>query len=127
MTTVSINAHLSQAAFGRRQDPFHPGIAFYCHAQSPAKGLEHGFDDVMAIPTAQIVNVQGQEGMIDEALEKLIEEIDIKITYPRAGTLPGTQAPAGRNNRAPPARAPHPTAHRPVHSGGYLACRSGPW
>src|SRR5918992_598385 len=87
MTTVSINAHLSQAAFGRRQDPFHPGIAFYCQAQSPAKGLKYGFDDVMAISAAQIINVQGHEGMIDEALEELIEQIDIKITYPRTREL----------------------------------------
>ena len=41
----------------------------------------------MAIPTAQIVNVQGQEGMIDEALEEFIEQIDIKIAYPRAREL----------------------------------------
>src|SRR5213080_3582346 len=87
MTTVSIKAHLSQAAFSRRQDLFHPGIAFYGHAQSPAKGLKYGFDDVMAIPAAQIVNVQGHEGMIGEALEELIEQIDIKIAYPRAREL----------------------------------------
>src|SRR5918999_4211552 len=87
MTTVSINAHFSQATFGRRQEPFHPGIAFYCHAQSPAKGLKYGFDDVMAVSTAQIVNVQGHEGMVDEALEEVIEQVHIKITYPCAREL----------------------------------------
>ena len=48
------------------------------HAQCAPKGLEHGFNLVMRIHAAQIVDVQSYLGVIDEALEKLHEQIYVK-------------------------------------------------
>ena len=40
---------------------------------------------VVAVVPAQIVDVQGHQGMVDETLEELLEQIDIKTADTGAG------------------------------------------
>ena len=70
--------HRLQAALGGGHDAAHAIIMLNGHAQCAPKGLEHGFNLVMRIHAAQIVDVQGDLGVIDEALEKLHEQVNIK-------------------------------------------------
>jgi hypothetical protein len=44
----------------------------YRHAQGAAKGLEHGLGLMVGIVAAQIVDMQGHPGVIDQALEELM-------------------------------------------------------
>jgi len=57
----------------------------YRHAQRAAEGLEHGFDLVVRIHTTQVVDVQGDLGVVDEALEEFHEQIHVKAADAGAG------------------------------------------
>ena len=59
----------AQRAFGGRHGALHARIRFNGHAYRPAKSLEYRFNLVMGIVAAQIVDVQCDLGVIDEALE----------------------------------------------------------
>src|SRR5690606_41191048 len=50
-----------------------------------AEGFEHGFDLVVGVLALQIVDVQGHHGVVDEALEKLCKQVNIKSANDSAG------------------------------------------
>jgi hypothetical protein len=54
-------------------------IDFYCHTNSATERFENCLNLVMCIVAAQIVDVQGYFGMVNEALEKLVEQVYIEI------------------------------------------------
>ena len=57
----------------------HTWVLLNGHAHGATESLEHGFDLVMRIVAAHIVDVQRHLGVIDEALEEFIEQVNIKI------------------------------------------------
>ena len=59
-------------------------IDFYRHAQRPTKSLENGFNLVVRILAADVVDVQRDHRVIHKALKKFMEQIDVKVAY---GTL----------------------------------------
>ena len=54
-------------------------IKFKCHAHGTAKRLEYGFRNMMGVVAAQAVDMHGYLRMVDEALEELVQQVDIKI------------------------------------------------
>src|SRR5688572_18245014 len=83
----SVEELASEHALGRRRDIAEPRIAGHGHAQRAAEGLEDGLRDVVRIAPAQAVDVQRDQGMIDEALEELADEVHVEIRHPRARIL----------------------------------------
>lgn len=59
-----------QGSLGGRHDALHARVGRERHAQRAAKGLEHGFGDMVGIAPAQGVNVQRHLSVVDEALEE---------------------------------------------------------
>ncbi len=51
---------------------------FHSHAQCAAECLENRLDLMMRVAPANIVDVQGNEGVIDETLEKLAKQVDVE-------------------------------------------------
>ena len=49
------------------------------HAQGAAESLEDRFALVVRVLAAQVVDVQRDQGMVDEALEKLARQIDVEL------------------------------------------------
>src|SRR5690606_6752533 len=74
-----------QRAFGGRSNSGHTLVHFNRHAQGAAEGFEHGFDLVVGVLALQIVDVQGHHGVVDEALEKLCKQVNIKSANDSAG------------------------------------------
>ena len=58
------------------------------HAKSPAKGLEDGLALVMRILAFEVVDVDRDHGVIDKALEELVNEIEVELAH--HGSLPDT-------------------------------------
>src|SRR5690606_5828316 len=83
--TPMVPAILLQASLGGRHDTRHAGIGFYGHPQRPAKGLEYRLRLMVRIAPLEVVDMQRDQRMIDEALEKFIEQVDIELTDTRAG------------------------------------------
>ena len=54
------------------------------HAQGTTERFENCLRHVVRINAAQIVDVQRYRRRIDEALKKLMDQIDIEIADPRA-------------------------------------------
>ena len=65
--------------------PGHALIQLHRHAQRATEGLEHGFDLVVGVGATQVVDVQADQGVIDEALEEFLEQIHIETADHRAG------------------------------------------
>ncbi len=63
----------------------HARILRQGHAQGAAKGLEHGFSLVVAVVAAQVVDVQGDLGVVDEALEKLEKQVHVEAAHRARG------------------------------------------
>ena len=59
-------------------------IDFHRHAQRPPKSLENGFNLVVRILAADVVDVHRDHRVIHKALKKFMEQIDVKVAY---GTL----------------------------------------
>ena len=57
------------------------------HAQRPAERLEDGLRLVVRIRALQVVDVQGDLGVVDESLEELVQEIDIERAHARTDEL----------------------------------------
>ena len=76
-----------QTPLGRRHHALHARVYFDGHANSAAEGFENGFSNMMRIVTTQDVDVQCHLGVIDETLEKFVEQIDVELADPRAGKL----------------------------------------
>src|SRR5690554_5915342 len=71
-------------AFRGRYHTLITRIGFSGHAQRTSEGLEHRFTLVVRVFAAQVVNVQGNQRMIDETLEKLAGQVDVELTDVRA-------------------------------------------
>src|ERR1035437_3546688 len=69
---------------GRRNLSPNTQIRSQSHAQSASECLENCLTLVMCIVPVQIVNVQAYLGVIDETLEKFMDEVDVEI--PNQGT-----------------------------------------
>src|SRR3546814_1683781 len=65
-------------AFGRRHDAGVAWIERDGHAQGAAERLEYGFTLMMRIFAAQIVDMQGDQGVIDEALEEFACQVHVE-------------------------------------------------
>src|SRR5574343_18084 len=76
-----------QRPLGRRGNAGHARIWRNGHAQGAAKGLENRFRLVVGIFTPQVIDVQGHAGVVNQALEKFAEQIDIKGTDHGAGEI----------------------------------------
>lgn len=68
-----------QTAFRRRGHTLHAFIVFKRHAYGAAKGLEYRFCNVVRIVATQVVDVQGDVSMINEALKELCKQINIEL------------------------------------------------
>src|SRR5690606_27630082 len=77
-------AHL-QRTLGRGDAIAHARVDFHGHAQGATEGLEHGLDLVVGVDATQVVDVQGHQGMVDEALEELLEQVHIEAADDCAG------------------------------------------
>ena len=66
-------------------DAGHARVEFDRPAQGAAEGLEHGFGDVVGVAAAQVVDVQGDQGVVDEALEEFAEQVHVELADPGAG------------------------------------------
>src|SRR5471030_1715807 len=73
-----------QAALGRRDGAGGALVERGRHAQRAAEGLEHGLALVVRVSAAQIVDVQRDERVVDEAAEKLQGQVDVESAYHRA-------------------------------------------
>ena len=78
-------AHDLQAPLGGRHDPFAARIKLQRHAQGPTERLEDRLGLVMGVFTLQIVDMQRYLSMINESVEELTEQIDIKPPHTTAG------------------------------------------
>lgn len=58
--------------------PGHAVIDLNRHAQCAAESLEHGFDLVVGVGAAQVVDVQADKRVVDETLEEFLEQVDVK-------------------------------------------------
>src|SRR3546814_13241718 len=65
-------------SFGRRHDAGVAWIERDGHAQGAAERLEYGFTLMMRIFAAQIVDMQGDQGVIDEALEEFACQVHVE-------------------------------------------------
>ena len=54
-------------------------IGFNRHAQGAAKGLEYRLGLMVRIVAAQVVDMHRDLGVIDQALEKFADQIDIEL------------------------------------------------
>src|SRR3546814_17836346 len=70
-------------AFGRRHDAGVAWIERDGHAQGAAERLEYGFTLMMRIFAAQIVDMQGAQGWIDEALEEFACQVHVERSEER--------------------------------------------
>ena len=61
-----------------------PADRAYSHAQRPRERLEYRLALVMRVVAAQIVDVQGDQGVVGEALEELVREVDVEGADHRA-------------------------------------------
>src|SRR5882672_471917 len=69
----------SERALGRRDGPGGALVALGGHAQRTGERLEHRLALVVGVVAAQVVDVQRHLGVIDEALEKLVHQVDIEL------------------------------------------------
>src|SRR5581483_7153060 len=79
----ALNAQ-SERPLGRGYDAPRPRIRRHRHAQCACERLEYGLRLVMRIRAAQVVEVHGHEGVIDESLEEFVREIDVERADQRA-------------------------------------------
>ena len=59
-------------------------VGFDRHAQGTPERLEHGFDNMMRIRAADHIDVHRHHRVIDETLEKFVEQVDVEIPDPCA-------------------------------------------
>ena len=90
----------SEAALGRRDRACGARIQLCRHAQRSAKRLEHGFALMVRVVAAQIVDMQGHQRVVDEALEKLMRQVDIELPDhgARKGHMKLESGPTGEIN-----------------------------
>ena len=69
-----------EGAFGGGDGAGSARIEFHRHAQCATERLEHGFCLMMRVAAGEIIDVQRYHGVIDEALEKLIDQVDVEFT-----------------------------------------------
>src|SRR5690606_11459388 len=70
-----------QGSLGRWNHVGAARIDFNRHAQRAAEGLEDRLDLVVRVDPAQVVDVQGHQRVVHEALEKFIEQVHIEATH----------------------------------------------
>lgn len=63
----------SQRAFGRWHPSRHALIVRHRHPQGTSKGFKNGFRLMVGVFAAQVVNMQGNHGMIDQAVKKFFK------------------------------------------------------
>ncbi len=71
-------------AFGGWHLTNHAWIRFNGHAQGATECLINSLDDVMRIAAAQGIDMHGYLGVVGEALEKFVEQINVEIADPSA-------------------------------------------
>ena len=86
-------SHDRSNAFGASQAPLVEGTSLHArieldrHAQRPPEGLECGLGLVVRVRALQIVDVQRDQRVIDEALEEFVNQIDVELADQRAREL----------------------------------------
>ena len=90
----------SEATLGRRNRAGGARIQLGRHAQRSAKRLEHGFALMVRVVAAQIVDMQSHQRVVDEALEKLMRQVDIELPDhgARKGHMKFKSGPTGEIN-----------------------------
>src|SRR3546814_14731857 len=84
MVVTGIFRAVLQDAFGGRHRATHAGVELKGHPQRAAEGLEDRFALVVGVDAAQIVDMQGDQGVIDQALEEFAGEVDVEVADARA-------------------------------------------
>lgn len=74
----------SEAALRRRNLPRRALVEFHRHPQRAAERLEHRLELMVRIDAAQIVDMQRDARVIDEAAEELDRQVDVERADPRA-------------------------------------------
>src|SRR5512143_1133651 len=79
-----------QRPLGRGDRSCGTRVDFDGHPQRPGKGLEDGLALVVRVVAAQVVDVQRDQRVIDEALEELVREVDVELAdhRPREAHVP---------------------------------------
>src|SRR5690554_3481366 len=80
-------AWASQAALGGGHLAGHAGVLLQGHAQGATEGLEDGLRLVVSVETLQVVDMQGDHAVVDEALEELPEQLGVQAADGGAGEL----------------------------------------
>lgn len=93
----------SEAPFGRWQGIAQTGVDSGGHAYRAAERLEYGFRNMMAVGSAQVVDVQGCLRVVNEALEEFMKQVDFKIPDmgPRKCDMVFQARPAGKIDHDP--------------------------
>ena len=116
--------HRLQNAFGGRYMVGCTGIDFHRHTQRPTKSLENGFNLVVRILAADVVDMQRDHRVIHEALEKFMEQIDVKVahrTFDELHVVIETRSTGEIHHHR---RAPHQEGHTRGRSDGCRSCRA---
>ena len=69
----------SERAFGRRNAARRTWINLASDAQRTGEGLEHGLGLMVGIVTSQCINMHRDSGMIDQALEEFVHQVNIEF------------------------------------------------
>ncbi len=67
--------------FGGRNMTRSARVDFHRHTQRAPKGFEYGFNLVVSILTADVIDVDRYHGVINKALKKFTKQIHIKIAH----------------------------------------------
>jgi len=81
----------SERTLGRRDHAGHARVQLKRHAQGTGKGLEHRLGLVVGVFAAQVVDVQGDKGVVGKALKKFVGQLRVKA----ADVAPGDRVLIG--------------------------------
>ena len=70
------------------------------HAQRAAEGLEHRLGLMVGVVAAQVVDVQRDAGVIDQALEEFAHQVDIELADHARGVKSTLKTRPGRPERS---------------------------
>ena len=75
----------SECAFGRQNAARRAWINLASDAQRTGEGLEHGLGLMVGVVTGKCIYVHRDAGMVDQALEEFVHQINVKFSNHRAG------------------------------------------
>src|SRR3990172_2167343 len=99
----------AEHALGRRHRVAGARVDLDGRAQRAGEALEAGFDDVVRVRPVQILDMQGQAGMLGKSLEPFLEQLGVHVAElgPRQRHLPDQIGPVRGVERAPRQRFVH--------------------